>query len=212
MDNETLSVDEMVQKAIHHQAMIDSALKDIENNEYMIQQKQSNLKQLNHLYSLTESSSLYLESLVKEESSKFIRKLESILDYGVKTIFNDCDYSIEIRVADNSRASIHLVYEDEDGNKVEPDIQVCGGGIRSVIGTLLQIEFINYYHVEKILFVDEGFSQISEQYLPNFLGLLKNLADTTGFKVLLITHDERILPYADKRYVVSNGLCKEVKE
>lgn len=207
-----MTVQELVSKTAEHQAKINTFKKDIEENSMVIKEKETQLDRLHHLHRVTEYSANYLEALIKEESGKFIKRLNSVLDYGVKTIFDDCNYSVEIRVSDNSKVSIHLVYDDEAGNKIEPDIQSCGGGIRSVIGTLLQIQFINYYHVEKVLFVDEGFSQISEQYLPNFLGLLKELATMNGFKVLLITHDVRILPYADKRYNISNGQCKEIIE
>lgn len=207
-----MTVQELVSKTAEHQAKINTFKKDIEENSMVIKEKETQLDRLHHLHRVTEYSANYLEALIKEESGKFIKRLNSVLDYGVKTIFDDCNYSVEIRVSDNSKVSIHLVYDDEAGNKIEPDIQSCGGGIRSVIGTLLQIQFINYYHVEKILFVDEGFSQISEQYLPNFLWLLKELASMNGFKVLLITHDVRILPYADKRYNISNGQCKEIVE
>lgn len=205
MNNDTL-----LEKAINHKAMIDAYRKDIANNKYMIEQKGKELKDLNSLYQTTQFSYEYLNKLVKEESSKFIKKLNDVLDYGVKTIFDDCNYSIEIRVSDNNKATIHLVYDDENGNKIDPIIQNVGGGIRTVVGLLMQIFFIFHYKTEPIIFCDESLSQISSAYLPNTFSLIDELAKKNGLKILLITHDERFIKYADKRYMIADGRAVEV--
>lgn len=199
------STDSIMQKVISHKATLDSNRKDIRDNKILIKEKSDKLTNLNELNRITDWSCNYLDTLIKEESGKFIQRLNELLNYGVKTIFYDCNYTVEIRVSENNKATIHLVYDDENGIKLDPDIQNCGGGIKSVIGTMLQIYFIFYYHVEPILFVDEGFSQISTQYLPNFFGLLRELAVKNGMRVVLITHDDRFLGYADRSYEIENG-------
>lgn len=201
-----LDIDDMLQKAISHKATLDTYRRDVQVNSAVISNKQQELKRLSELSRITKWSCNYLDELIKEESGKFIKRLNGILDYGVKTIFYDRNYSIEVRVSDNDKATIHLVYDDPDtGVKLEPDIKNCGGGIRTVVGSLAQIFFILFYHTEPILFVDEGFSQVSSQYIPGFFGLLHELAVKNNFRVLLITHDDRFLSYADRRYEVRDG-------
>ena len=202
---------ELLQKAIAHKAIVDSAKRDIENNKIQINKRQESLQSLNVLKKDTEFSYDYLDTLVKEESGRFIRHLNNILDFGVKTIFDDCDYSIEIRVSDNSKVTIHLVYDDENGNKLDPDIKNCGGGIRTVVGCLAQVAFITHYRLEPVLFIDEGLSQLSSQYIPNFMELLNQMAIKNGLKVMLITHDDRFTQYATRHYEITKGKATLIK-
>lgn len=205
------NIDDMLQKAISHKAKLDSSRKDVKDNNIMIKDKSKELDSLNELSRVTKYSCTYLDTLIKEESGKFIKKLNAILDYGVKTIFFDCDYSIEIRVSDNDKATIHLVYDDpETGVKLEPDIKNCGGGVRTVISTLIQINYIFLYRLEPILFIDEGLSQLSSQYIPNFMKLIEELSNKNGMRILLITHDDRFISYANKRYEIRKGEAIEV--
>ena len=202
---------DVVRKAISHKATLDASKKDVKDNTILIQKREEELKNVNEIYRVTKWSYSYLDALVKEESGKFIKRLNEILDYGVKSIFDDCDYSIEIRVSDNNKATIHLVYDDEDGNKLDPDIQSCGGGIRTVVGVLMQIFFIFHYRIEKLIMVDEGFSQVSSQYLPRLFSLINELATKNGLKILLITHDQRMLPFGIRQYEISDGKAILVK-
>ena len=117
---------------------------------------------------------------------------------------------MDIRVTDNNKATIHLIYEDDNGNLVEPDINSCGGGIRTIIGLMMQVFFILLYKAEPIIFIDEGLSQVSSTYLPTMFGLLKELADKNSLKILLITHDVRFTDYADKAYKVKDGHVYEI--
>jgi len=198
----------IIRKVIEHKALIDSAKKDIHNMEYVVKTKSESLEKLNKLKKDSDFAYEYLDVLIKEESGKFIKHLNNILDYGVKSIFDDCNYSVEIRVSENSKATIHLVYDDESGNKLEPDIKNCGGGIRTVIGCLSQIAFITHYRLEPVLFIDEGLSQLSSQYIPNFMELINQMAIKNGLKILLITHDDRFTSYAVRHYEVSKGVSK----
>jgi hypothetical protein len=202
---------DVVRKAISHKATLDTNRKDVKDNTILISKREEELKNVNEIYRVTKWSYSYLDTLVKEESGKFIKRLNDILDYGVKTIFYDCDYSVEIRVSDNNKATIHLVYDDDEGNKLEPDIQSCGGGIRTVIGLLLQVFFIFHYRVEKIIMIDEGLSQVSSQYLPNLFSLINELAVKNGMKILLITHDNRMLPYGTSHWEIQDGKAIKVE-
>lgn len=203
---------DLLKEAMIHKGKLDTYRKDVANNEILLKRKDEELQQLLHQAQITKISAMYLDRLIKEESGKFIQNLTRILEHGVKTIFFDCNYSAEVRVSEEGKsASIHLIYDDEDGNHLEPNIKDCGGGIRSVIGALLQIFWIFYYKVEPIIFIDEGLSQISSQYVGPFMGLIGELAEKNNFRILLITHDTRLMGYANKSYEVKNGLVKEIE-
>lgn len=200
-----LNMRDITFKATRHKAMLDSVSNDIKSNDVDIDLKSRELDSIESLLNDTNVSFNYLYNLVNVESNKFITRLSDMLNYGIKTIFYDCDYTIEIRVKDN-KASIYLVYEDIDNDtKVEAEIHNCGGGIRTVIGFLIQVYFLFYTRSERIIFVDEGFSQISSQYIERFFSLIKELAKSNNLKIVLITHDDRFVDYADKNYEIRDG-------
>ena len=194
-----------------HKGLLDGTKQDIVRIRQELDAKEASLKVMREHRADMEWAYNYLDALVKNESNRFIKELEELLNSSVQTIFAERDYSVEIVVEDNKRASIHLKYVDEDGNEISPDVKDCGGGIRTVIGIILQVYFIFYSDVERVIFVDEGFSQVSSDFLPQLFGLLDELCKNNGLKLCLVTHDSRIMEYADKNYVVENNRVKLVK-
>lgn len=205
------SIEELFAAAQKHKGLLDGTEQDILRIRKTLAEKEDELQRTRALHADMDWSYRYLDSLVKSESNRFIKQLEQTLNYGMKTIFDDRDYSVSIIVEDNKRASIHLVYEDEEGNTVSPDVRdSVGGGIKTVIGVLLQIYFIFFFSVEKIIFIDEGLGQLSSDYLPKLFGLLDELAKNNHLKIMLVTHDSRMTMYASRQYVVENHEAKRI--
>ena len=212
---------QVMSKAISHKSKIDNAKMDYEDNLIRIEEKGDELYQLSDLQKTMEMSYACLERLINTESERFIKRVEGLVSFGLETIFFDEEYSCEIRLDSSNNATIHLVTKDDEGNRICPNIKDgVGGGIRTVVGIMLQVFFIFHTRSEPILFVDEGFSQLSDIYLPRLFAFLRELADKEDMKVVLITHDERIVPYADRVYKVDRGMSfllagdalEEVKE
>ena len=76
---------------INHQAKINTAKSDIDSNNLKIQENQKSLDTMTNLCQLSITAHDYLETIIQNESTRFIRKIESLLDYGVKTIFFNMD-------------------------------------------------------------------------------------------------------------------------
>ena len=69
----------------------------------------------------------------------------------------------------------------------------------------IQIFYIINIDVAKYLFLDEQFSQISEQYIDNFMEFIHELCDDTGLSIVLITHDNKFIKYGDRIYTADRG-------
>jgi DNA repair exonuclease SbcCD ATPase subunit len=199
-----MEVSMLFNKAMQHKAKLENTLIDYNDTLSKIDKCQKDLLILNEMLKTTTIAHEYLEALIKEESLKFVRKIKDILDYGVKSIFFDEEYSIDIR-NNEDKTTIHLITTDEEGNKISPDIKDCGGGIRTVVGIMLQLYFIFHYKSERIIFIDEGFTQVSSIYIPYLMGLLQEMSEKNGLKIMLITHDTRFMSYADKVYEIIEG-------
>lgn len=197
--------------AHRHKGLIDGTQQDILRIRDDLKITEKELQQLQVLHANMDWCYRYLDALVKSESNRFIKQLEELLNFGVKTIFDDRDYSVEIVTEENNRASIHLKYMDEDGNMISPDVRdSVGGGIKTVIAILLNTFFLFQYGITKLLILDEALSQLSSEYLPNLFGLLDELAKKNGLKLLLITHDDRMTEYASRQYIVEDHKAKLV--
>lgn len=200
-------------KALAHKSVLDNTKIDYNDNLLKIQKLEDELKLVNYLYKNTELAYAYLEKMINFESEKFIKRIQDLITFGLKTIYYDRGYSCDIRVNDKNNATIHLVYTDpESGLTLSPDIKNVGGGVRTVIGFILQVYFIIHYKAEPVIFVDEGFSEVDSNYMPYLMGFISELANSKSFKLLLVTHDERITPYADRVYRVESGRAILIKD
>lgn len=151
-----------------------------------------------------------IKELIVEDADKFIDIVQGLLTLAVRKIFYDVNnpkVKIEIREGARNSCSIYYIYTDHEGTKIKSDIRkAVGGGVRAVIGFILQTFFISYYKKDRIIFADEAFKEISKSYRPYFIEFLKELCEKHNFKILLISHDEDLIQEADYVYKMENGV------
>ena len=164
-----------------------------------------------HRQMVYESAISYMKEIIDLLSRTHIDHLEKLLNSAVSTIFFDKNYSIRFEVSEyrNSNClSINLIETLDDGTEIVTDIKDNGFGIKTIVGFILQIYFILYHKLSPILFVDEGFSSLSDQYIPYLRSLLNSLKEEYNFIFVLIAHDLRFIQIADLRYEVKDGEVK----
>lgn len=182
------------------------ALKEAQKQEYI-----DNMNTLLHKQMVYEQAIEYMKKIVDLLSRSHIDHLEKLLNSAVETIFYDKNYKIEFEISEYRNSNcldIYLVDIQEDGTKIKTNIKDNGFGIKTVIGFILQVYFILYHKLSPVMFIDEGFSAISSNYLPYLKSLFNNLRDKYGFIFVLVAHDIRFLDLADKMYEVKNGEVK----
>ena len=164
-----------------------------------------------HRQMVYESAISYMKEIIDLLSRTHIDHLEKLLNSAVSTIFFDKNYSIRFEVSEyrNSNClSINLIETLDDGTEIVTDIKDNGFGIKTIVGFILQIYFILYHKLSPILFVDEGFSSLSDQYIPYLRSLLNSLKEEYNFIFVLIAHDPRFIQIADLIYEVKDGEVK----
>lgn len=165
-----------------------------------------------HKQMIYEDAISYMKEIVEALSRSHIDHLQDLLNSAVRTIFYDKNYRIEFEISEyrNSNClSIYLIETLADGSEIKTDIKDNGFGVKTIIGFILQIYFILYHKLNPILFIDEGFSALSTQYIPYLRSLLKSLTEEYGFIFVLIAHDERFIDIADYKWDVKNGEVKQ---
>ena len=79
----------------------------------------------------------------------------------------------------------------KDGGEIETDIlSARGGGVASVVGFLLRVIFIMLHKAPRILFLDETFAQVSENFEPRLAEFIDTLCDEYGVRIVLVTHSQ----------------------
>lgn len=141
---------------------------------------------------------------------KSIGALKSLIDSALKFIFYDKNYEIIIELEDK-RGNKSLTLKLKD---LQEDFEVslkngCGNGVRSVISSILNL-FVILNKGSDFLLLDEKYSHISADYISPFMEFLNKLCESRNLTVVLITHDERFLPFSKKTYRVTDGRVEEV--
>ena len=161
------------------------------------------------LKTIKESAIYYKKSqdIIYEKSVGFLKEL---INSALKFIFFDKNYEILIEL-DDKRGTKTLSFKLRD---VDNDFEVslkngCGNGVRSVVSAILNI-FALVNKGKRVLIVDEKYSHVSVEYLPNFFTFLTKLCSEKDLIVILVTHDPRMTSYPEKVYRVCDGRVEEV--
>lgn len=178
-----------------------------------------------------EEAKVYTEEQI-EESNKNIKFLEETKEYYVKAVDILYEESIGALKETLNSALRYIIYDknyncnltldDKRGTKtlelslvdLDEDFEVdlkdgAGQGIRTIISFILKA----YYLINKgsrVLFLDEKYSALSEHYIPRFFEFMKKMADEKNMIIVLITHDNRFMDYADNVYTVNSGNVTQV--
>jgi DNA repair exonuclease SbcCD ATPase subunit len=80
-----------------------------------------------------------------------------------------------------------------------------GGGPSDTIGFMLKLLVIIFHgrdRVRPVLFLDESFSHLSEEYLPAMSQVIRKFVDELGndLQIVLVTHQPQFVEVADVAY------------
>lgn len=154
-----------------------------------------------------------LLKIIDQFSFQQLESVRGMINTALKTIFFDRDYSIKFEISDKRGAKnldIFLIEKMESGEVIESDIKdSVGGGIATIVGLMLRLYFILYFKVAKVVVLDEALTKLSEFYMSRLMEFLKRLSDELGFIFILVTHEQRVMAFADKQFFVNKGEIEE---
>jgi len=128
------------------------------------------------------------------------QEIQHLVTYGLKTVFTDQDLKFHINI-EPKYGTISTSFKTEMVGVAEGDVlESFGGGIVNLESFLLRIITLFQTKLSPFLFLDETFSNLSDEYVENCSSLLKSLCEKLGITIFLITHNELMLNNADKVY------------
>jgi ABC-type uncharacterized transport system ATPase subunit len=144
---------------------------------------------------------------------KSIGEISKVLNEALAYVFSDCNYKARLQMEDKrSTKQIEIVVSDHSYSPpLELDIKEgVGAGIRAVISITLHLYFLISKGAYPVLFLDETYSSVSSQYKDRFFTFVSNLSKAKGFSTVFITHTDSALEYADKAYMINDGVITEI--
>ena len=155
---------------------------------------------------LAEAQAVEQEGLVKalEEACSVLSKyadarqeqvrtlIETMVSQGLSEVFEE-SLSFHVRTKSvGRRTDTYFTLTSMMGDEeVETDIlSARGGGVASVTGFLLRVIFIMLNNAPRVLFLDEAFAQVSENYEPRLAEFIDTLCTDYGLRIVLVTHSQ----------------------
>lgn len=161
---------------------------------------------------LAESSKLYLERAVDLVYRQSVGELEEKVNQALSFVFFDRKFRFRIAI-DDQRGTKHVNFVLYDGQAdTEVDLKDgTGAGVRTVVSILLHVHYLLARRLEPVLFVDEGYAFLAEEYVDRFFELIKAISRAHEFALVIISHDRRFTEVADAEYRMDTGVLTKVK-
>lgn len=137
-----------------------------------------------------------------------IQELKDVINSALSYIFPDKDIQMDIELSDKRGKSMTFVISHN--NKRVNLKRGMGMGVKCVISCILHIYYLQCKNSPYLL-LDEAYSNISKEYIANFFDFLSKMCEKLHFTIILITHDERFIQYANRVYEINNGYSSLLK-
>lgn len=140
--------------------------------------------------------------------------LNEFLTRGVNAVFHDRDFKVYLDVGQRGtrKTATIRIKHDVRGYVIDhPLVGFTGGGPQVVVAFLLQVLVIVNRNQQRIVFVDEFFTQVSAEYRPGLFQLFQMLIADFQFSFLLITHDRSFVDQSDRVYEMNRGSIRKVR-
>ena len=154
-------------------------------------------------------------AVIKEQVLR--EKIDNIVTRGLRLIFGEGYRSkLEFGISRGQAVIKPKIISEVNGEELEADIaDAHGGGLVNIVSVIYQILVLALIKPKQkqILFLDEPFRNVSEEYLEATGAFLKQLNEKLGIQIVMITHRKNLKDVADTLYEFSldNGITKAVK-
>lgn len=148
----------------------------------------------------------YLAQFADERQAQVYRQIETTVTEGLTAVFGE-EIRLEISTKMHGARSetVFNVVTMIDGEELRTSIMDArGGGVAGIVGFLVQAVLVLLTpNMRPIIFLDESFRNVSEEYQAPLGEFIKELCQRTGLQVVLVTHQPTIAEYADTWYAFS---------
>lgn len=146
---------------------------------------------------------IFLTQFADERQASVYKQIEATVSDGLRTVFGeDIRLSISNKVVGARTETVFtLISETSEGTLETSIMEARGGGVAAIVGFLIQAVLVLLTPgIRPILFLDESFRNVSEEYQEPLSQFIRDLCDRTGLQVVLVTHQPSIAEHATNWY------------
>ena len=148
----------------------------------------------------------FYKKAIDNSYERSIKELELLLNDVVDVIFYDKNYAVKMDLSDKYNKSLSFWLYDADKDMHTPLSRAgTGRGVKTVVSTIIYAYYLLKFK-SPYMFLDESFVNIDASYITPFFEFLKELCKQEDLTIVLISHDERFMDYADVRITVNDGV------
>ncbi|MGE5455424.1 MAG: hypothetical protein ACM3O9_09530 [Methylocystaceae bacterium] len=132
--------------------------------------------------------------------------MEKIVTTGLRSVFaNDLAFHIELDTARTDRPEASFLVASSYGGNAQISNEprdARGGGVVDIIALALRVAFIEISDppVEGPLILDEPAKHVSEEFMPGVAAFIRQINDSFGRQIILITHNHELEAAGDLCY------------
>lgn len=155
-----------------------------------------------------------LQKYSKAKEQVLREKLDNIVTRGLQLIFGPGYKSRLVFGISRGQATIKSkIVTEINGKEFEADIaDAHGGGLVNIVSVIYQILVLSLVkpRQRRILFLDEPFRNVSEEYLEATAEFVRQLNRKLGIQIVLISHRKQMVDIGDVVYDFSlnNGITE----
>jgi hypothetical protein len=153
-------------------------------------------------------------ALMDQLVTKQVRTVEGVVTEGLSTIFHDLGLGFEAELSTKyNKVSVDFLFrqgaaDDPLAIRGKP-LDSFGGGPSAVADLILRMLAVLRLKKKPIMLLDETLASVSEEYVDATGHFLKQLSESMGLDVLLVTHKHTFLDHADKSYRCSEVILED---
>jgi len=182
-------------------------LENLENTKLSLEKQKESLESRNnslvtHVKDLNTALEYYKQA-VDIVYNKTIKSLEAQLTDLMQEVFTGCNYGVIFDIED-LRGVKNLIIEFID-DTYQGNPEDFGGSLETIVGYLFHLMYLIKSGKPRILFMDEFFRDVNDEYLGNLIELINRLTKSTNSVNVLITHIEELKCLSEAVYTVREG-------
>jgi len=160
---------------------------------------------------------IFLQSVSDVARAQTKERLERIVTNALQAVRGpEYSFHVKIRPTVTGRPEVDFLTITEVGRcKIEslPTLGK-GGGVIDIIATTLKFAMLEIEDNDGIIWMDEPFKFVSEEYVENASNLLQYMGETSGRQIITITHDTGFIEACNRkiRIIQKDGQARAVRE
>lgn len=200
-----LKVKSLREKASGIQALHARLQRDLDERVQEVEALTVKIDQLNKVGELFRA---LMDRLVMDH----VKSIESVVTEGIRTIFVDLDLHFEASVTTryNKIAIDFFFRQDNQHMPIKgPPLENFGGGPASIASLILKVLAMRRLKKFPLIALDETLGGVSDEYIDATGQFLRQLAEKTGFSILLVSHKNSFLDHAVVGYRGSEVVAED---